>query len=82
MKIRGAQLRDGSFWPYVTLEVGKGRTGQWKSIDGGHREGTEISMTVPASISVFGPRVDFRPLLPFVESMGWGRVNYRAATLP
>lgn len=72
--IRGAQLPDGSFWPYASLEVGSDFKGPWKAIGSSHRNGKEISVTVPASITVAGLKADFRPFRPFFDNMAWGRI--------
>lgn len=72
--IRGAQLPDGSIWPYLTLEVSSDRHGPWKAVGTVHREGTEISLTVPASILVSALKADLRPFAPHVGHMPWGRV--------
>jgi hypothetical protein len=72
--IRGSQMPDGSFWPFIELQVGPDSKGPWKTIASIHRDGTELSLTVPASITVAGLRADLRPFLPFIDSMRWGRV--------
>ena len=73
--IRGTQLPDGSFWPYLRLEVGSDRDGPWKSIGSVHLEGSEISLTVPPSILVSALRADLRPFRPYLADMAWGRVS-------
>jgi hypothetical protein len=73
--IRGVQLPDGTFWPLATLQVGDDRKGPWKAAGTSSKVGTDLTLTVPASIGAFGLRIDFAAFEPFLAHGGWGRVT-------
>ncbi len=72
--IRGVQLSDGSFWPYVTLQVGDSTDGPWKEIGRSHQPGKRSSVTIPPTLMSAPLRVDFLPFLPFLHRNKLGRV--------
>jgi hypothetical protein len=72
--IRGAQLEDGSFWPFVELQVGGSSDGPWKSVGASHMQGTPVEVTIPSGLAVSGIRVDFTPFKSSISSLPWGRV--------
>ncbi len=73
--IRGTQLADGTFWLPATLEISDSRSGPWKSVGISSKVGTELTLTVPASMGAFGLKVDFAAFEPFLARGGSGRVT-------
>jgi hypothetical protein len=72
--IKGHKLPDGSFWPSVTLQVGKDLNGPWRTIRHSSSRGKQATLTVEAGKPTFALNVDLSPFNPMLRKIHWGRV--------
>jgi hypothetical protein len=72
--IKGYKLPDGSFWPSVTLQIGKDLEGPWRTIGHSSSRGKPATLTVKAGKPNFDLNVNLTAFSPMLHKMHWGRV--------